>query len=337
MAGVNQKIDKDDYNAIQTIVQSVLGTGSGTFGYGQPVLSSARTTSDPITVNEYAALRYDIINAYKHLNNSLPSDVDAQTVGAKVRYDVAPPDAAPINYWLSVANSISTNRQALAVAGQRQTVNHGTVNFSSPWGSSAPVGSTPQLTCIVDVEWPTSEQARHFFNTGSSLQFTSSRTGGSTTAQNTSWTTLLSTAGTRIFGGNTPGTGTTPADGQNWFRLTNVGQTWSSVSASSPYALNEWIITAQTNDTPTAITNNSAGSSRSLRFFVYWVDNHFPLGGDAATGTPTQPSLGFGPDTVDGTVSLTVQTVKASGVLEPVGSGNFEVTTPTVVVNAITN
>ena len=336
MAGVNQKISKEDYNDIQEVIERVLGTGSGNSGYGQTVLSSARTTSDPITVNEYAALRYDIVNAYKHLNNSLPSDVDAQTIGAKVRYDIAPPDAAPINYWLSVVNSIDVSRLNLAVSGQRVTVNHGTETFSNAWGASAPVGSNPQLTCRVDVEWATSEEARHFFNAGSSLQFTSSRTGGSTTAQNTSWTTLLSTAGTRIFGGNTPGTGTSPLDGQNWFRLTNVGQTWSDVTASSPYALNQWVITAQTNDTPTVITDNSSGTSRRLRFFVYWNDNHFPSGGSSATGTPVQPG-GYGPDTVDGTISLTVQTVKASGVLEPVGSGNFEVTTPTVTIGAITN
>ena len=335
MAGVNQKISKVDYNTIQSTINTVLGTGSGTFGYGQPVLSSQVTESDSVTVNEYAALRYDIINAYKHLNNGLPPDVDAQIIGAKVRYDAAPPDAAPVNYWLSVVNSISTNRQGLAVSGQRVSVNHGTQNFSSAWGASAPVGSTPQLTCQVDVEWPTSEQARHFFNTGSSLQFTSSRTGGSTTAQNTSWTNLLSAAGTRIFSGITPGTGTSPSDGQNWFRARNSGDTWSSVTASSPYALNEWNITVQTNDSP-AVTNNSSGSSRKLRFFVYWIDNHFPLGGDTDSGTPTRPG-GYGPDTVDGTISLTVQTVKASGVLEPTGSGNFEVTTPTVTIGAITN
>jgi len=335
MAGVNQKISKVDYNTIQSTINTVLGTGSGTFGYGQPVLSSQVTESDSVTVNEYAALRYDIINAYKHLNNGLPPDVDAQIIGAKVRYDAAPPDAAPVNYWLSVVNSISTNRQALAVAGQRVASSSITKTFTSPWGSSAPVGSTPQLTCIVDVEWPTSEQARHFFNTGSSIQFTSSRTGGSSTAQNTSWTTLLSTAGTRIFGGNTPGTGTSPSNGQNWFRARNSGDTWSSVTASSPYALNEWNITVETTDSP-AVSNNSTGSSRKLRFTVYWNDNHFPLGGNSAQGSPVQPG-GYGPDTVDGTMSLTVQTVQASGVLEPTGSGNFEVTTPTILVGNITN
>lgn len=333
MAGINQIINKVDYNNIQTVIARVLGIGSADTGYGQTLLSSQVTESDVVTINEYAALRYDIINAYKHLNNSTPSGVDAQTLGAKVRYNASD---APVVYWQSVVNSIDVARKGLAVAGQRVSVNHTPTpkQFTGAWGSSAPVGSTPQLSCQVTATFTNSEQARYFFNAGGSLQFTSSRTGGSTTAQNTSWTTLLSTAGTRIFGGNTPGTGTSPADGTNYFRLTNTSQEWSRVVASSPYALNEFSIFAATND---GVTNNSTGTSGSIVFNVYWNDNHFPLGGDAATGTPTQPSLGYGPDTVDGTISLTVQTVKPSGVLEPPGTGNFEVETPTVVVGNIVN
>jgi len=326
MAGINTKIDKDDYNAIQTVIGRIMGVGSANTGYGQTTFSSQVTVSDAVTVNEYAALRYDIINIHKHIYNSTPSGINDQTIGAKVRYDAA---NAPINYWLSVANSLDIARLTLAPAGQRVSVNHGTENFTGAWGSS----TSPQLACTVTCEWTNSEQARFFFNSGSSMQFTSSRTGGSSTAQNTSWTTLLSTAGARIFGGATPGTGTTPADGQNYFRLTNAGQTWSNVVASSPYSLNEWSITCRTDD---GVTNNSAGTSKKLVFQIYWNDNHFPLGGNSATGTPVQPG-GFGPDTVDGTVSLTVQTVKASGVLEPTGSGNFNIETPTVTISSITN
>lgn len=336
MAGVNQKIRKVDYNSVQSDIDSILGTGTSNFGYGQPVLSNQVDESNSVTVNEYAALRFDIINAYKHLFNSLPPDVDAQTIGATVRFDSAPPDAAPISYWASVVNSISTNRLALAVSGQRVTVNHGTTNFSSAWGASAPLGSpSPQLSCQVDVEWTTSEQARHFFNAGGSIQFTSTRTGGSSSAQNTSWTTLLSTAGTRVFGGNTPGTGTTPSNGQNWFRARSTADAWSTSTASSPYALNEFKITVQTNDSPT-VSSNSSGASRKLRFILYWLDNHFPLGGDSDSGSPVQPGV-LGPDTVDGTIALTVQTVKASGVLEPTASGNFEISTPTVTIGSIVN
>ena len=333
MAGVNQKIDQDDYNDIQSIISNILGVGSGNSGYGQSVLSSQVSISNPVTVNEYAALRYDIINVYKHLNNSTPSGVDAQTIGAKVRYDIS---NAPINYWLTVANSVNSARLNLAPSGQRVTINHGTQSFTGSWGASSPVGSNPQLFCTVLVEFTNSEQARYFFNSGSSIQFTSSRTGGSSSQQNTSWTTLLSTAGARVFGGNTPGTGVNPNDGQNYFRLRNVADTWSNVSASSPYALNEWTITCKTVDTPTPVTDNSAGTSKKLQFDVYWIDNHAPDGGDTDSGTPVRPG-GYGPDTVDGTISLTVQTVKASGVLEPTGSGNFTIETPSVVIGGISD
>jgi hypothetical protein len=337
MASINSKISKTDYNNIQTVINRVLGVGSGNSGYGQPVQSAQVTESDSVTVNEYAELRYDIINAYKHLNNAAPSDVDVKVEGQTIRYDGAPPDAEPIDYWQTVVDAIDAARLTLAVAGQRVTINN-TVSpkeFTGSWGASAPLPSpNPQLSASVICEWTTAAKARHFFNAGGSIQFTSTRTGGPTTVQNTSWTNLLSSASTRIFGGNTPGTGTAPANGANYFRLTSTQQTWSSVIASSPYALNEWRIQCGTDD---AVANNSTGASRRIRFNIFWIDDHFPLGGPSATGSPTQPSLGFGPDTVSGTISLTVQTIKASGVLEPTGIGNFEIEIPTVTVSNITN
>ena len=86
MAGINQKIRKVDYNSIQSDINTILGSGSSNFGYGQPVLSNQVSESNSVTINEYAALRFDIINAYKHLFNSLPPDVDTQTVGATIRF-----------------------------------------------------------------------------------------------------------------------------------------------------------------------------------------------------------------------------------------------------------
>ena len=327
MAGVNQKIDKDDFNAIQSNIEQVLGIGSANFGYGQPVLSSQVTESNVVTVNEYAALRYDIINAWRHLNNAAPSGVNDQVLGTPIRYSLSD---APINYWATIANSIVADRLDPAVAGQRQTVNHGTEQQTWP----GPLGSewTDALYATVTVEFTNSEQARYFFNAGGSIDFTSTRTGGSSTNQNTSWTSLLSTAGTRSFGGNFPGTGTSPSDGTNYFRLTNIRQTWSSVTASSPYALNSWKIDARTND---GTANNSTGTSRSVEFYVQWIDDHVALGGATETGEPVRPG-GFGPDAVDGTMSLTVITTEPTGVLEPSGAGNFTVESPTVTISAIT-
>jgi hypothetical protein len=329
MAGINQKIKAIDYNAIQQDISAILGNGSGQYGYGQPVLSSQVDLSNVVTVNEYAALRYDIINAYKHLFNGNPANVDEQTLGKSIRYSVSD---EPIDWWANVVTSIDNNRRSLAVSGQRQTINHGTVQES--WPGVYGAEWTDALYTTVTVSFTTSENARHFFNAGGSIDFTSSRSGGSSTNQNTSWTSLLSTAGSRQFGGNNPGTGVNPNDGTNYFRLSNVRQTWSSVTASSPYALNSWIIDARTFDSP-GVTDNSAGISRTMEFYVQWIDDHVAQGGPTETGTPVRPG-GFGPDAVDGTMSLTVITTEPTGVLEPPGSGNFTVESPTVTIGSIT-
>lgn len=318
MAGVNTKILASDFNQVQSLIGSVMGTGSGQSGYGQAYLSSQVTTSTHVSINEYAALRYDIINAYKHLYNTTPSNVDEQVEGGTIRYDAA---NAPISYWTSIATTIYNNRRNLAVAGQRGTRNFGTEQQT--WPGSLGDNWSNSLYCIVTCTWTTSEQARYFFNAGGSIEFTSSRTGGSASAQNTSWTSMLSTAGSRQFAGNYPGSDTEPNDGANYFRLSNVRQVWSTVTASSPYSLNDWTIYARTLD---GVIDNSTGSSRSIEFYVVWNDDHAALGGAG----------GFGPDAVDGTLSLTVQGTYATGVLEPAGFGNFTVEIPTVSIGSIT-
>ena len=321
MAAVNDKIKAADYNAIYNKISPVLGVGSADTGWGQTVQSAAVTTSDSVTVNEYAALRYDVINAYTHLFNTVPSPaVSTQTIGAKIKYNLTD---APINYWNNLANTIVANKKNLAVAGQRRTVNHGTVNLTTTWDT--------ELNCIITVGFTTAEAARFFFNSGGSFQFQSARTGGSGTNQNASWTTLLSTAGTRIFGGNTPGTGVSPLDGGNWFRMTQVRNQWSQVIASSPYALNEWRLWARALD----VNDNSSGTSTVMEFYCQWVDNHIGLGGPAAAGDPSLGAGTYGPDAVDGTMSLTVQTVEPTGTLVPASAGNFNIETPTVTIGAI--
>ena len=70
MPAVNSTILKVDYNSIRDKVVGVLGFGSGNFGYGQQarIQSTAVSEDSKVTINEWANLRYDIINAYKHQN-----------------------------------------------------------------------------------------------------------------------------------------------------------------------------------------------------------------------------------------------------------------------------
>jgi len=323
MASVNAKIKTIDYNNIQTKIARVLGTGDTNYGYGQVVQSTQVTTSNKVTVEQYAALRYDIINAYYHLNGANPSNVDAKTSGDTIRYSASD---EPVVYWETVTDGITTTR--LGAPANPRTVNHGTTTETWPGTYGASWSDT--LFAQVDVTFTTAAKARHFFNSGSTIEFTSSRTGGSTTAQNTSWTSLLSTAGTRIFGGNQPGTGLNPNDGTNYFRCSNVAQNWSVVTASSPYALNSWRISVRT----PGVADNSAGTASTLTFRVEWIDDHFALGGAPAIG-PTGSGT-FGPDEVDGQIALTVVTKEATGTLVPVSAGTFDIETPTITVTAIT-
>ena len=57
MAGVNQKIRKVDYNSVQSDIDTILGTGSGNFGYGQPILSQQVDESNSVTIDDKRDIR----------------------------------------------------------------------------------------------------------------------------------------------------------------------------------------------------------------------------------------------------------------------------------------
>lgn len=325
MAAVYSKIKADDYNIMQQKVSNVLGIGSGQSGWGQPVQSTPVTTSNAVTINEFNNLRYDIINSYVHLYNATPS-VNSLFEGEKVRFNAS---NQPVSYWETLANDIVAKKNQLAVAGQRRTVNHGTA--SQTWPGTLGVNWSDGLYCIVTVEFLSGEDARKFFNSGSSIDFTSSRTSGAGTNQNASWTSLLSTAGTQQFGGNTPGTGTSPSDGTNFFKLQSTfGTPWFAFYASSPYALNFYRCSARCPDQP----NNTSGTASKIEFKIDWVDDHFELGGDPADGQ--NPGTGtYGPDAVDGQLTLNVSTTEATGTLVPASAGSFSIATPNVVIGPI--
>lgn len=303
---VNDIITKNEYNAIRDKVIYVLGTGVSNAGYGQAVQSRAMTESDRITPNEWGQLRYDIINAYTHLYGSVPP-VTAPVNGETIRFNASD---APVTYWGSIADTLVLNRGSVPPVSQRKSVNKGSLTYTGTWGYGA---SLDELVCYVTASWSSPEAARFFFNSGSYVAFSSTRSGGSTHSQNTSWTNLLAAAGSQGFGGAFPGAGTSPTDGANYFRSADVPITpWYTTSSTTPYGSNQYRIYAST----PGVAVNSAGESGSVTFKVSYYDGHTPLGA--------------GPDTVDGTFTCSVTTVEAYGALVPTGSGFFEVESPTI-------
>jgi len=280
-------ISATDYNTIRTKIQNVMAIGTGNFGYGQTTFSSLISAGNSVTKNQWDALRYDIYNAILHQTGSAPS-LTTVSVGDVIRYGASQPNFQ----YDTIADQATANRFNLGT-GQFVTEAINTTSFTSSWYQS--VSSTTSVT------FATAEQARFFFNAGGKIRFASTRTGGNGEAQNTSWSNLLSTAGTQSFSA-------TPS-GVNFFNLTSSYQTFAELTGSSAYSNNKWRLEASCN-----VSNNSLGTANIVNFRITWLDAYTDIG-------PTGPG-----DLVDGTLTLTVDQVRPAGFLQP--SGTFTIIGP---------
>lgn len=307
---VNDKISQSEYNSIRAKLINVIGPGSANYGWGQNTVSLPVSEGNTVTINEWANLGYDIINAYKHIYGTIPT-LATPTDGGKIRYSTTFTPAtndSPVTQFDTYANTITTNRFTVH-STQSFTTDKGSV--SQTWPGTLGTQWNVKIQCIVSVTFTTATQARYFFNSGGLIRFSSAQSGGSGYAQNTSWRNLLTTVGTVSFGGGTAGT--------NFYSCTTTPGVWTTTSGSTPYSANAFKISAST---PT-VANNSSGTAKTVEFLVEWLDSHVGLGG--------------GPDRVDGTFSLNVSTLTATGTFIPVTAGTVIVETPSVTINSITN
>jgi hypothetical protein len=300
MADRGTQIFASEYVAIQDKAQSLLGTGAGTRGYGQTVLSSDVFTGNAITKAQWDALRYDIINIRLHQDGVLPAIITL-TDNAVIGYGASSPNT---NYDTLLETAIANRFQ---LAGNQSAIStKGTASTSSAWSSSA--------SCDITVTFASATAARYFFNSGGKVRITPSITGGSATSQVNAWITFLSSVGTREFGAATD-----PL--VNYYTLTDSFQTYYQGSLTTPYSANNFKLEAKSN-----VVDNSAGTATTLYLKVTLADNYT----DSGAGFDPNPAPG---DSVDGTLSLVVSEVKASGVLQP--SGTFSVTSPSYSLSSI--
>jgi len=90
MPGSGTKILASDFNTIQALAQSVLGVGSGDYGYGQAVSSSQVRVGDPFKLQDWVKLRSDLLKSGAHQTGNasegslliLPGDLDPRNVNA---------------------------------------------------------------------------------------------------------------------------------------------------------------------------------------------------------------------------------------------------------------
>jgi len=282
---------------IQNKAESLLGPGAATRGYNQTVLSSDVFTGNQITRAQWDLLKTDIVNILYHQNGELPNIVTVNS-GDVIQYGAGNPNT---NYDSLLETAIANRFQV--AASQSVVTSRGSATYTSAWSSSA------QFT--LTVTFSTADQGRYFFNSGGKIRLNTFISGGTGNSQHNAWVNFLNSVGIRSFGADTD-----PL--VNYYTLTNSFQTYYQSSLSTPYSANNYRLEARTN-----VSNNSTGTATILTLRVTLTDAYVP------TGAAPAPS-----DQVDGTMTISVEELKAAGSLIP--SGSFSIISPAYSLSVIT-
>ena len=282
---------------IQNKAADLLGTGDATRGYNQTVLSSDVFPGNQITRAQWDLLKTDIVNILYHQNGELPNIVTVNS-GDVIQYGAGHPNT---NYDTLLETAIA-NRFRVA-SSQSLVTSRGSATYTSAWSSSA------QFT--LTVTFSTADQGRYFFNSGGKIRLNTFISGGTGNSQHNAWVNFLNSVGIRSFGADTD-----PL--VNYYTLTNSFQTYYQNSLSTPYSANNYRLEARTN-----VANNSTGTATILTLRVTLTDAYVP------TGAAPAPS-----DQVDGTMTISVEELKAAGALFP--SGLFSIVSPAYSLSVIT-
>lgn len=287
MPGQNTLVIATDYNEIQSIVATIMGTGSGTTGYGQTIASNQVGQYSKITVNQWNNLRSDILRARQHQTGT---DLSSQLAVASASRKIQDADrAAYKSMVLDAQTNILTAPPPASQATRSSLV--GEQIRTTPWNGT--------ITQTITVNFGTADAARFFFNTGGQFEFSAERSGGTAGLKNVTWSTMLNSMGTIAFNyTQTTCTGTGFTSNLGWYDLdTTDNLIFQKDTPTGTYAPNKYYIYARVNST----------SDRRIGIFTI----HFA---DESGKPPSFPDPGFGVDeNVDGTLISTVNVYRATG------------------------
>ena len=281
-------------------------TASSTYGYNQSALSLDAATGETISASNTS-------QGYKNLQDEAQALATflGQSLYSSSSTDKSAGDSITASDWSNLMEDTKTLFDArLSVPGGSLTTDaSGTTSRTSAWGSSG----TPEVTHEFTHSFSSEAHCRGFFNAGGEVLFTASRSGGTSGSsagtigsQNANWTSLLSAMGTLTFNLNnlTSSGSTGTSAGKGFYELTTSYVQMYSKYGSGSYASNYYKIDAKVNST----TNPTVVS-----FKVTMRDDHAlgdGIGADGVDGN-ADDSVGY-VDSVDGTVTSTVQTKRAN-------------------------
>ena len=267
-----------DYNNFATDVNTIWGTGSVGDGYGQTNTIAAVSQGATITATQWATLLTRISSAATHQGTSITT-ITNPTAGNTIEAYAAL--SANITAIQSGKNNASASGSDTSAA----------TTTTSTWTSSATTSKT--------ITFPSADQLRYFFNAGGMIRMSFSRSGGTTSDQNTSWTNLLSNTGTIVLTGQgSPGenktiastayTGTTKIGGAGTPTILLTGTGAYSLTGSAVAIFKQ--IGTTYNYTTNFINIDASISGNVITFAVTLSDLATP-GVDSIDGTLTMTTV----------------------------------------------
>lgn len=234
---VGDLITASRYNAIQSRINVIMGTGSGNSGYGQSLASAQVAVGSTVDLTRVLNLRSDMIRARQHQTGSNEGPSPGTGAFPVVTTADQITDAFAANLE-SQMTTIETNKLALG-SGQFTDTTDAII-------SQRTAGWNGRLTHNVTINFGSADAARFYFNTGSDIRIRATLTGGSGSIY-TDWETMLVSMGTIIMNHNSTnrsGTSGTAQTSRGWYQLTTSFQEIFRRVGSGVYSSNAYIVNA---------------------------------------------------------------------------------------------
>ena len=301
-------ITATDYNNFVANVNAVIGTGSGDKGYGLSEVSTV-SAGGTIQASDWNSLLSSLQKGANHQGTTLTNASNTVSTGGNI---------VPLSNLGADITLIDTNRLNASGGNMSTGVAGVTSTRTTSWNTS--------VTHTFTVTYASANAARHFFNSGGKIKMAFSRSGGTSSNQNTSWTNLFSDLGTvsmaangtTISGSSQGGNG---ANGSRGFHQLNgtPAEILNTTSSTADYTANDLDIKASVSGAVVTIT-------------ITLNDDHAAETGNYTGGglgsAPNEGQAWTGTDSVDGTLTSTVTFDKADNAsYVQVASPSFNTTT----------
>ena len=322
MVGVaaGDTIEDGDFNNMRTNVNTLMGTAadvttgtytaSNTYGWGQGGAGVNAASAGGLIYADNAT------GGFKRLQD----DIQAMCafLGVSVRSgvgsDVADGGSIGAATWTNSMLNVQDCWNARFSPASRTGATGNSSTYTSAWANS--------LTAEATYTFASEGACRGYFNGGGRIGFSASRSGGSSTTQNTNWTNTLSAMGEALLLHDTASGSSGTNAGVGFYELTTSYKTVWTKFGSGSYASNFFKLEAKVNSTtnPTVVTCKATFSDPH-------AEGSGALGPDGVAGTGDED---YNNDGVDGTITLNGRTSTP----DASGSG-FSFSAPTVSVGTI--